>query len=240
MMQDVPPGIIEYLKKDPVKNSNILCFIEDNIITGYQSCGNSILISGLSDREWIYFSSSDITEFKALLKSIIPGSYNFTVTEDWMEPLLLNLFPCRRELNVNKYYFPAGLNLPELHNKIFTLTDTDADKVLEFSEYKDYLSLPYITDRIKRGISGGIYNGDELIGWAITHDDGAIGFLHIEERYRGKGLGTDLTIYMIGKVRQAGRIPFVHIEASNQNSISLAKKLGFRESGKVSWLVKTE
>jgi 8-oxo-dGTP diphosphatase len=235
----IPSWIIELLKKEPVKNSNILYFLEDNIITGYHFCGNSVLISGISDREWFYFASSDEEEFLSLIQFITPGSYNFTATEKWMVPILLKHFSSTIELTVVKLYLPPEIILPEIRNSVYKLTEAEACSIIEKSEYKEFLSIEYIKDRIRRGVSAGIYNGDELIGWAITHDDGAIGFLHVDEKYRSKGLGSDLTIYMSEKVRLADRIPFVHIEKTNLTSLSIAKKLGFVEAGEVSWLVKT-
>jgi 8-oxo-dGTP diphosphatase len=236
----IPSGIRDILKKDPVRNCNILYFLEDNIITGYYSCGNSVLITGISDREWVYFSSDNKNEFTSLLDYLSPGSYNFAVTEEWMLPLLLERFPCKPELTVLKLYLPDNIVLPPVRNTIYQLTPADANVILDRSEYREYLTSGYIKERISGEISGGIYNGDELIAWAITHDDGAIGFLHVDEKFRNKGLGSDLIVYMIGKVREINRIPFVHIEESNTISLSLVKKLGFIEYGSVSWLIKTE
>jgi 8-oxo-dGTP diphosphatase len=236
----IPSEITDILNNDPVRNCNILYFLQDNIITGYYSNGNSVLITGISDREWVYFSSSDKNEFISLINYLCTGAYNFAVTEDWMLPLLLDRFQCRNELTVCKLYLPDNVILPAVRNTIYQLTPADADRVLDRSEYKEYLTTGYIKERISGGISAGIYNGDELIAWAVTHDDGAIGFLHVDEKFRGKGLGSDLTVYMIEKVRSINRIPFVHIEESNTISLSLVKKLGFIEYGSVSWLVKTE
>jgi 8-oxo-dGTP diphosphatase len=237
MINDIPPGIKSFLLEDPVRNCNILYFLQDNVITGYQSCGYSLLVTGISDRDWTYFSSANQNEFNNLLSYIIPGSNNFAAVEEWMIPHILERFQCEPALSVNKYYLPDDIRLPEVRNTIYSLTEDDAAAIMNKSEYKEWLTFDYVKDRIKRGISGGIYNGDELIAWAVTHDDGAIGFLTVDEKYRCKGLGSDLTIYMADKVRNTGRIPFVHIEKENNNSISIALKIGFKEYGRISWLV---
>ena len=73
------------------------------------------------------------------------------------------------------------------------------------------------------------------LAWAMTHDDSAIGFLHVLEAYRRQGFAYELTVYLIHQLRQQGKIPFVHIEETNLKSIHLAMKLGFRKDRRVHW-----
>jgi predicted GNAT family acetyltransferase len=41
---------------------------------------------------------------------------------------------------------------------------------------------------------------------------------------------------MIRRVLEAGRTPFVHIEASNEKSLNLAARTGFVPAGEVWWV----
>lgn len=74
------------------------------------------------------------------------------------------------------------------------------------------------------------------MAWAITHDDGAIGFLHVLEEYRGKGYGTNVTAAMINKLLELDELPFVHIEEDNIKSMDLALKAGFSKDRRIHWV----
>jgi 8-oxo-dGTP diphosphatase len=69
----------------------------------------------------------------------------------------------------------------------------------------------------------------------MTQDDGSIGLLHVLEQHRKKGYAYDLTVYLVERIRAAGRIPFVHIEETNTKSMALALKLGFRKDRRLRW-----
>ena len=233
----IPDGIIKLLRKDHLQNVNILNFVEDNPITGLFSKGSSILIKGISDKEWTYISSNNETEFALLLNILTGTNINFAVAEDWQLPIIKRKFDFEIELTTMKYYLPVEVNIPiPRTNKIFTLSAEHAEYIYNNSIYKDFLAVDYIKERILKGISGGMFEDDKPIAWAITHDDGAIGFLHVLEEFRNKGIAQDLTYYIIKKVREKNKIPFAHIEENNIKSINLAKKLGFKKFKQVHWL----
>lgn len=71
---------------------------------------------------------------------------------------------------------------------------------------------------------------------ALTHDDGAMGFLHVLEAYRRLGYGASLTSHMIEAVRSRGQMAFVHIEPDNAKPLALAMKAGFLPAGEVWWV----
>lgn len=94
----------------------------------------------------------------------------------------------------------------------------------------------YIQERINNGIGLGIYQDEKLVAWALTHDDGAIGFLNVLEEYRRRGYGYDVTIAMIKKLLEQDEVPFVHIEENNEKSMNLALKTGFRKDRRIHWI----
>jgi len=54
--------------------------------------------------------------------------------------------------------------------------------------------------RITNGESSCIQESDKLIAWAITQDDGDIGFLHVLPEHRKMGYGRIVTMDLINKV----------------------------------------
>ena len=111
----------------------------------------------------------------------------------------------------------------------------DAKTIFENSEYKDFLNIEYIESRIQNDISVGIYENERLVAWGLIQDDGAMGFLHVLPEMRRKGYGLQVTLALIEKVKQAGKLPFACIVQDNIKSINLVKKLGFKEDRKKHW-----
>lgn len=237
----IPEKAIRLLKSDPLQNVNILNFIEENPITDFQQSGNSILIKGISDREWIYISSSSETEFNNLLNEISDINPGFAVVEDWQIPLIQKKFNIKIELSTIKYYLPEEVRThAAISQKLIPLSVHYADYIYRNSMYKEFTAIEYIQDRLIKGISCGLLEDNKLAAWAITHDDGAIGFLHVLDDYRGKGYAINIMNYMISKVREREKIPFAQIEGHNLKSINLVKKLGFREFKRVHWVSKID
>ena len=139
------------------------------------------------------------------------------------------------DLSMLQYYLPEDVHLPTSKYQIFPLKLQDAYTVYENSTYKEYISIEYITDRIIKGTSAGIYVDNELVSWSITQDDGAIGFLHTLSNYRKKGYGYNVVLSMIEKLKNEGELSFAYIEAENKNSINLFSKLGFKKIKNIHW-----
>ena len=59
--------VIKRLEKNKFKNVNILNFIENNKNISAEMIGESVLVKGISDREWVYISSSNKDELKIVL-----------------------------------------------------------------------------------------------------------------------------------------------------------------------------
>lgn len=216
------------LGKDVVRNSSIIRFIENNPITEILSEGSSFLVKGISDRKWIYFSCDDKEEFKKLLTGLDATDTNFASLEDWMIPLIVGELEIDWQLTTLRYFLPVNTEIPENRIKIVQLDKTDAGYIRANSNYKQFLPIEYLEQRIKNSVSAGITENNKLVAWAITHDDGAIGALHVLDDYRNKGYAAEIVIYMSRKIRSAGRTPIAQIEERNASAIKLFKKLRFK------------
>lgn len=228
-------AVLNFLKTDLIRNVNIINFIENYPVYCIERFENSIVVKGTSDRNWVYISCSNIDELSAIKKNLADEDTCFAAVEDWMIPILTGNRTIKWKLSTIKLYLPENAVLPDSMYALSSLKAEDAQYIYKNSDYKDYLSKEYIQERIKNGISAGIYDSGRLIAWCITQDDGAVGFLHVMPEYRLRGYGRKVTINVINKVRQYGKIPFVHIESTNVKSMKLALSLGFIKDRCINW-----
>ena len=232
--RDIVKKALSILEKEKLRNVNIINFLENNDINDIQIVNNSILVRGKSDREWVYISSTDKKELKILCRNN-SSDKNFGVIENWMIPIIIKENKIKWRLTAIKLYLPEHVHIYKPKYNAVPLSLDDIDFIFKNSAYKDYLTRDYIHDRIKRGVSAGIYKSGKLIAWAITHDDGAMGFLNVLEGYRRKGYAMAVSYSMINQLRKKKKIPFVHIEESNIKSMNLTLKMGFLKDRIINW-----
>ena len=77
---------LEFLKKDQVRNINIINFIRNYKISTFDVVGDSVLIRGKSDEDWVYISSKSEEEFLQLISRLDEEDRCFAILEDWMLP----------------------------------------------------------------------------------------------------------------------------------------------------------
>ncbi len=227
---------LEILNKDRIRNINLINFIKEYRIDVIYIEGASVLVKGKSDQAWTYISSESEAEMNALLKYLNEKDQHFAIIEDWMLPLIVKDRRLEWILSCVKLYFPDQAVLPENRVAVFELSTTDAQYIFENSKYQQYTSREYIIERIQKGIGLGIYKNKKLVAWILTHDDGAMGFLHVLPEYRGKGYAYEVTIAAIKRLRAREEIPFVHIEEDNQRSMNLSLKMGFVKDRLIHWI----
>jgi 8-oxo-dGTP diphosphatase len=229
-------AIISFLKKDEVKNINMLNFMESYPVMSLERIGNSVLLRGVSDCQWVYVSSPDERELKDVAQRLTQGDSAFAAMEEWMLPVL---FPGRAfswELSMTRFVLPDHVTFPKAPLSSLTpVSPDDAEYMYEHSIYQMVTRPDYIRGRIQAGPSAGIRESGKLVAWLMTQDDGSIGVLEVLEEYRGRGYAYDLTVYLIARLREQGRIPFVNIEDTNTKSMNLALKLGFRKDRRSHW-----
>lgn len=236
MTRDSQEMIISWLQRDKVKHLNMLYFMENNPVHALERIGDSVILRGESDRRWVYISSPNEQELQAVAGTLTKDDRCFAVIEDWMLPILTADKALAWQLSTMKLVLPDDVTFPQkTHAHITPLSVDDAEYLYEHSLYQGVTSPDYIRDRIQRGLSAGIRVDGQLAAWAMTHDDTAMGFLHVLEAYRRRGFAYDLTVYLIHRLRQQGKVPFVHIEETNRKSLHLAMKLGFQKDRRVHW-----
>lgn len=232
--------IIEVLEKDRIRNVNLINFIRDNRVNSAEIVGDSVLIRGFSDRPWVYISSKSQDEINEIRQKLTETDKCFAVIEDWMMPILYdNDEALRWKLTSAKLYYPETTTLPNIDVEedieVKLLHINDAQFMYDHYDYKEYASVEYIRDRIEKGVGLGMFRSEKLIGWIMTHDDGAMGFLNILEEYRNKGYAMALSVSLIKMLRAMGEVPFVHIEPHNYQSMNLAIKAGFQKDRMINW-----
>lgn len=219
--------IIARLKKDQLSNLNMINFIENNKILSFEQIENSLIMRGRSDQDWVFISCLNKYDLPKIKKNLKKEDKYFAAIDDWMVPILVGDKKVVWKLELQQYYLPESINLPNPIHMVNDLRIDDAKTVYENSNYKEYLSVDFISERISKGVSKGVFVNDELVAWGLTHDDGALGYLHVKNKARRKGYGLSVMLGLINDVREKGKIPFGLIEHNNEKSISLVKKLGF-------------
>jgi ribosomal protein S18 acetylase RimI-like enzyme len=93
----------------------------------------------------------------------------------------------------------------------------------------------YVEERIRALPSAAIRRRGKLVAWALTHDDGSMGFLHVIAEWRGRGFARSLTTALSLRLLRLGLRPFLYIVKDNTPSIRLTESMGFERVGRFSW-----
>lgn len=228
----------EFLQKRPLHNVNILNFMDQYPILRVCRQGDAVLVEGVSDENWIYLSGENPESLEQLLHTHLREKDQFfVIVEDWMLPLLLKHGETDWILSCHKYILPKD-KVMELSDdiNIRKLTELDASYIYDHYDYQQYTSVPYIKERIEKSFAYGIEDKGSLVAWIMTHDDGAIGLLHVLPSHRGRGYATALVKRISTELRHNKNLPFMHIEEDNTASITVAKKCGFKLLSQIHWV----
>jgi 8-oxo-dGTP diphosphatase len=227
---------IKMLQTDPVRNSSIIGFMNNYSVKTVLYEGDSLLVKGKSDVEWIYISSKDKAELRKLISGLDSDDQYFASIEDWMIPEVTHNREVEWQLCALRYYLPGNVTLPETIVNMIPLKESDAEFVVTNSNYKKYISTEYISERIRKSFSAAVVEDKKLAAWALTHDDGAIGALHVLKEYRKKGYAKEIIINLAGRIRNSGFVPIAQIEEKNIPAIKLFSGIGFVMDRKIIWL----
>ncbi len=226
---------LENFKKNFLTNISTIGFIENNPITELIQINNSCLIKGTSDVEWVYLVCNNEIKLKALLEKSGSNTY-FASVEDWMIPIITEKRKAEWILSTMRYYLPEDVETPENKMEVIPLTTDHIGFIISQSNYKQFLTPAYVEERISKSISAAIFKKDKLVAWGLTHDDGALGSLHVLDEYRKKGYGKEILISLIHQNRKLGKISFAQIEEKNLKATNLIEQLGFVIDRRVSWI----
>jgi GNAT superfamily N-acetyltransferase len=227
--------LILKLKQDKISNISTIGFIENNPITEVFERNNSYLIKGTSDVDWVYVVCNNENYLKALLEKSSNNTY-FASVEDWMIPVITEKRDPEWVLTTMRYYLPDDVKVPKNKMEVILLTTDHIGFIISQSDYKQFLTPKYVEERISKSISAAIMKKDKLVAWGLTHDDGALGSLHVLDEYRKKGYGREILISLIHQNRKLGKVSFVQIEEKNTKAVNLTEQLGFVKDRRVSWI----
>jgi GNAT superfamily N-acetyltransferase len=228
--------ILSFLRENEIRNLSIIGFIENNPISFFIKHGNSVAVKGKSDREWYYFSSNNKNEFAELLSQLEEDAQCFGSVDDWMVEFIAKRGIIDWILPTSIFYLPNEVSVPSNKIEIKKLKEEDVHFIIGQSDYKQFLSAEYIIDRLRKSYSAAIYIDKKPVAWGLTHDDDALGSIHVLDEYRNKGYGKEIVVSLIHQCRSLGKIPFAQIEEQNIPSIKLFTKLGFVKDRNICWV----
>ncbi len=227
-------ALLELLEDRSGRRGNIYNFILNNRFISAFSLNNSLLFTGESDNIWGWIDSDSEKDTEALLNRI-----PYIDTFGWMGGVAEKYILSNRNtdwiLKVRQYVLPGDTDVSTAGNICTDLLSDDADYIFQNSIYNKYTDPDYIKTRIQNGESSCIRVDGKLVAWGLTHDDGAMGFLHVMPQYRGKGFAQIVTSDLILKLRSKGLAAYVQIEDSNKASLGLTEKFGFIHQCSLSW-----
>ncbi len=230
----------ELLKQiDPIRHVSALGFFSQRPVEASVKHGGALALIGTSDERWAYLVVTKESSLEGLLPKLweAEGIRAFATVEDWMVPQLRRLGTLDTALRCIRYVLHPETPLhPKSGFRVRPLTATDARTICAHSDYHEYISEAYIEEVIEKGFSGGIESEGELVAWATTHDDLAIGNLHVLPHHRRQGYAAALVSHLAEEVRRLGHLPVMNIEPSNRASRAMAERLGFEEERPVNWL----
>jgi ribosomal protein S18 acetylase RimI-like enzyme len=231
-------SIISFLTQHRIRNMNAIYFMETYPIQSLERIGNSLLLRGESDRPWVYISSTDPEELDLVKARLTDDDRCFAAIEEWMVPILTRDKAVIWDLSMVRLLLlkssVAASGKDEV--QVLPLLEEDAQFIYENSLYKEFTSPRYIREQIRKGPSGGIYQEGKLVAWGMTHDDGSIGITHVLQDYRRRGYAHALTLFLVNRVCEQGRIPYLHIEETNTDAMNVVIGLGFQRDRRLHWL----
>jgi ribosomal protein S18 acetylase RimI-like enzyme len=224
------------LRMNSISNISMLGFFAKHNPTKILRISNSIMALGKSDENWWYLCCNKPDDFNWFLDQTGKDDRYLATIDDSILDRVKSRFTCRWTLSCLRLYLPNDIVIPEPTLAISSLYTTDAEHIYKNSNYKQYSSVDYIREQIKQGIGSAYRDGETLAGWVITHDDSAIGMLHVLTPYRQKGVAKALVSDLVRKIRETGLMPYTYVEPSNTASMNLIKSLGFTPDRAIHWV----
>lgn len=230
--------IINYLKKKPLINLNIISIInnvpEAEIFVDNIENPNGVLVR---NTYFNYIYSEDDKFIDEVCETYFKdGFYGFGAVERSIAEKIKKKFDTQWNNPCGLYYMPEkNLNMKLIKNEARSIDIKDAETIDEYYEYRHPGTLKDIKNDIKNRPSSSIYVKGELVSWVLVHNDNSMGIMYTKEEHRKKGYAVDVAVDLASKIIKDGNIPYVHIVDGNYKSIGLAEKCGFEKCGEVVW-----
>lgn len=214
-------------------------FFNNYPLLNYYVEGETYVLIGESDEPWAFISSENSDELSGLLNKYDVGTSFFSSVEDWMKPLIFRGKEPEWDFSTERYILLDSDNCPHPDIICDPVDSKWAEYIHKHSVYKDLMTIPYIIDRLNRGISAGYFTDNKLVAWALTHDDESLGSLMVLPDFRRQGLAEQIIRTLVNLNRKSHKPSFLNIDHSNDASRRLVKKCGFNFDRNISW-VKTK
>jgi 8-oxo-dGTP diphosphatase len=172
------------LELDSIANMSMLGFFAKHDPVKIISVNNSLMIQGVSDEEWWYLSCNNLKDFDLFLTQTRPEDRFLAAINDELFNYVKTKFTCRWTLSCTRFYLPNETKITLDSLQTAQLFPDDALHIYNNSHYKAYTSVEYIQEQIKQGLFSGYRKDQKLVGWVLTHDDGALGMLHVLDIFR--------------------------------------------------------
>ncbi len=228
--------LLNLLQKNPLANLPVLGFFDNYSLEKHFICNDSLILIGTSDYTWAYLSITDHNDLSLLIEKLAFETLYFANVEEWMIPFLTKNHRIEWKLFTRRYYLPEDTIVEPYEKETNSLDASQIAYIFQNSSYKDFTSEGYISERLERDVSAGIWVNEQLAGWGLTHDDGSLGFLNVLSEFRGQGLGEAIFRSLINLKREQNKPVFINVEPHNKQSISLLEKLGMVFDRPVSWI----
>ncbi len=244
-LSETKKEIIKQLKENNFnKNISIINLIKNGQDFEYKKEGEAYFFRFRRSRDdefRVYFSVNNIEELEKVKKYLKSSDTTFASIPKWIIPEISSNKTILWQDSAYRFILPDNVKLQEQPEKqgsefnISKIRDKDIPYINSLWAYSDEKSVDYIGGRIKEGLSAGIYDGNKIIAWCLTHFDNSLAHLFVVEKYRRKNLAYKLLYYMSKSVRESGRTPYLFSVKDNISAHKLFHKLGYINSEEVCW-----
>ncbi|SFG41462.1 8-oxo-dGTP diphosphatase [Desulfotomaculum arcticum] len=129
ILEQLRENSLVHLTKDKARNINIINFIKKYPVHRISIVGESVLICGRSDEDWVYISSKSEDEFQQLIQDLDEEDKCFAVLEDWMLPYIVKDREIRSRLTCIKLVYDSNARLQPSQFKCIPLSISDAPTI---------------------------------------------------------------------------------------------------------------
>lgn len=122
-----------------------------------------------------------------------------------------------------------------------TLSEQNVEKINAAWPHRYDGSDKFISYSINFHLSAGLFDDTgELLAWCLRYDNGSIAVLGVDPHHLRKGYGSLMAKTMSMKIAEVSNsVVTALIQHQNEKSLSMFRKLGFREAGPYTWFVLT-
>ncbi|XMB86150.1 GNAT family N-acetyltransferase [Mycoplasmatota bacterium WC44] len=219
---------LEVLNNDKNFNCNLIYSLENSENFTIHKVNNSLVIKATDYDEYTAIVLDDNRDLEIIKKEFNDKDKYFYFINDFTMDEIINENSLEWKLDCKQFILEDYSHLEKGKHETTRLTKDDAKTMYDNSIYQETLDVDYLQSRIELGYTCAVRENGKLVAWAFTHDDNAIGGLHVLDEYRNNGYGYSVTYSIIKEVIDKHGIAYVQVLHNNDKSQNLVKKLGFK------------